>query len=449
MTTSASINDLPPELLSQIFGYLAGPAPSEVLLHEEPSCMLRATYGSREANTGSGNTPIKVTKDLKSVSRVSSQWRTVVIPLLFCNVLWRPQISTLSIFNLQPVPLLQFILKHQLEHYVTTFTLLVDFAEDKVDPTQIPYQIRPADLEWLWDQLFSVIDPLRFTIIAPPTTLAALLNRMLFLDDAWSFNIPYHILSLARSSRGGTASTTGSSSVTAVASCKNTEAPSSPLFTLRRWTSILLNEGSSIRAYQTYEFFLRSPPSVLSALLGIGEYPNNQPLLTPFIVDFNYIAIFPLSSHVNSLFTHLPKIDRLFVQLTPRPENQILKQPQSMRGVDMADLWMERNSTYSQLFAELTQPTPQDSWATLKVFESGDAADKESWDLAMAFLKRSRVENWVAEREGVLVKVDDTGKAEEPRDLVGSLRRIAFNGVAPLPYSSMWMYTNTDGAHET
>ncbi|KAI1842086.1 hypothetical protein JX266_011737 [Neoarthrinium moseri] len=455
--TSACVDGLPPEIVSQIFDHLSTRAPSEVLLHEQPrEDMFLSTSNSSSSHSENGLQRPERSADLKSVSRVSKRWRTLALPSLFRHVLWQPKVTSLSVFDLQPIPLLQFLLSNSLDHYVTTFTLLVDYSETEIYPADFPRQMRTADLEWLWDRLFSVIDPSRFTIIAPPSTLAAFLNRMLFLDDAWSFDIPYHILSLARPGRK--AKTPGCSLVptrglplsaslspelvksdaalteatnakietmrssqpsraNAPAErhrpCKTTDAPTSPLFILRPWTSILLNEGSSIRAYQTYEFFLRQPPSMLSALLGIGEYPNNQPLLPSTITDFNYIAIFPLASHVQTLLSDLPKLDRLFVQLTPRPTNQVLQDQKAMKNIDMADLWMERNTAYSHLFAELTQAEPHNNWASLKVFESGDAADKESWNMALDFLKRSGINNWIAERDGVLVKVDEAGNPEQ------------------------------------
>lgn len=429
-TRRVTIQDLPPEILSGVVAFLDRPAPSEGRLHEQPSeDMLDADVESQH---------------LKAASLVSKTWRSVVLPLLFRNVIWRPRISSLTTFGLRPVPLLQFLLDNRLDHYVTTFTLHVNFEEKEIIATEIHQHIRPADLEWLWDQLFSVIDPLRFTLLAPPTTLAAFLNRMLFLDDAWSFGIPYHILSLARSSRDRTPeqvvevfdsdesqlsalhlhstveAATSSSAAASSSSETRTRPPTAPpcaLFTLRPWTSILLNEGSSARAYQTYEFFLRSPPSMLSALLGFGEFPNDTPLLPSSVTDFNYIAIFPLSSHFQSLLSHLPPLDRLFVQLTPRPGNRILEDREAMKLIEMADLWMERATSISNLFIELTAQSPRENWARLKVFETGDDADKESWSIAATFVAGSRV-NWRSQREGVLVRVDEEGNVEIPRGAV-------------------------------
>ncbi|KAH8671628.1 hypothetical protein BX600DRAFT_434727 [Xylariales sp. PMI_506] len=431
MSDLPPFNRLPLELLAHIFGFLAQPAPSEILLHEEPTGdMLDAKIAStRFVSDDSDNQAASFGTNLKSLSFVSKKWRSAVLPLLFRNVLWKPEISSLSAFNVQPVPLLEFIIKNGLESYVTTFTLLVGYVEQDVDSTRIAEQIRPGHLEWLWDRLFSVVDPLRFTIIAPPTTLAAFLNRMLFLDDAWAFNIPYHILSLARCTRAASKPTDALTDTTSasegilfptnaaasyVASpdplseasatspfatpaspsvsqsgghCStNATAPPSPLFTVRPWTSLLLNEGSSIRAYQTYEFFLRSPPSMLSALLGFGEYPNNRPLLPPSITDFNYIAVFPLASHMSTMCAHLPRVRRLFVQLAPTPSNQVLQDREAMQRIDMADLWMERNTAYTHMFTELTHPHPLQapSWRGLRVFESGDPADETNWDITLS-----------------------------------------------------------------
>ncbi|KAI1488278.1 hypothetical protein F5X96DRAFT_646203 [Biscogniauxia mediterranea] len=397
------MEQIPPELLLHIFEFLDGPAPSEVSLHDQPSDdMLHAES--------------EYSCPLKTVSLVNRTWRTLVLPSLFRHVLWRPKIASLSAFTLNPIPLLRFLEENRLDHSLTSFTLLINFFDHEADAYLVTPKIRPVDLEWLWDQIFSVIDPLRFTIIARPTTLAALLSRMLFLVDAWSFDIPYHILSLARTKRDAPGKVSpneqsktveSSASVSSAAipyAARPRKPPACPLFTIRPWTSLLLNEGSSIKVYRTYEFFLRRPPSILGALLGCEEHPNDTPLIPPSVVDFNYIAIFPLASHFEMLLQNLPKVERLFVQLTPKSGNNILEDEDEMKQIDPGDLWMERNTSYSFLMRELTfMPDPQGNWATLRVFESGDAADKEAWEMAVQVLVSSGIRGWKAEREGVFV----------------------------------------------
>ncbi|KAI8965213.1 hypothetical protein F5Y11DRAFT_21968 [Daldinia sp. FL1419] len=412
---------IPPEIFLHIFELLDGPAPSQVRLRNQPNddmLDIESLYSL----------------PLKTASFVCRAWRFLVLPSLFRHILWKPKMSSLSAFTLNPIPLLRFLEDNRLDRGVATFTMIVDFFDRDANAKQITPEIRSVDLEWLWDQLFSVIDPLRFTIIAPPNTLASFLSCMLFLDDAWSFSIPYHILSLARTTRDSHSKssahteshTPGPTAITQTATAgpstvssaiRYRRPPPCPLFTIRPWTSLLLNEGSSTKVYRTYEFFLRQPPSILGALLGCEEHPNDTSLIPPTIIDFNYIAIFPLSSHFEILLQNLPKLDRLFVQLAPKPENQLLEDKEEMKHIDPADVWMERNTAYSSLMRELTFPTDLTAkprnWPSLQVFESGDAADYEAWDLAVEFVESSEAANWKEERLGVFVREDDEGNCPD------------------------------------
>ncbi|KAI0473210.1 hypothetical protein GGR56DRAFT_605043 [Xylariaceae sp. FL0804] len=432
---------LPAEVLLDIIGHLDGPAPSEATrLRDQP----RGDMLARPA----------AACPLKAASRVSRGWRALVLPTLFRHVLWRPRVEDRvaadaaepppsqqqRLFTVNPVPLLRFLVEARLDRQVATFTLLVDLAaaDESGDsaaaaaPAPAPAHpvnnwlagsrffsswsrdeparharaaeaataaagaptILPADLEWLWDQLFAVVDPLRFTLVAQPATLAAFLSRMLFLDEAWAFDMPYHVLSLARPARGP----------------PPPSPPPCPLFTARPWTSVLLNEGSSLKVYRVYEFFLRRPPSMLGALLGCEEYPNDTCLLPSTVVDFSYIAIFPLFSHFETLAQNLPRLERLYLQLTPGPGNRILEDQEGMRRLDPADLWMECNTCYSHILGKLVpplpgnNPPPSSNWDTLRVFETGDTADHEVWDLAVDLFEQSQTSEWRVEREGLLVR---------------------------------------------
>ncbi|KAH7025758.1 uncharacterized protein B0I36DRAFT_365425 [Microdochium trichocladiopsis] len=362
MACQSPVDLLPPEIVLSIFSWLDATPPSETNLYDQPSAvMLRGSPGS---------------VNLKQASLVSKTWRTMALPMLFEHVAWIPHVSSLSAFTLNPIPLLRFLEEQGLSRFVTTFTLLVDFVDRDAESHDLSPQIRPVDLEWLFDQIFSVLDPLRFTVIAPPTTLAAFMSRMLFLEDAWSFSIPYHVLSLSRPARvrhsdgmihtdissmskksqppapppntsRSAAQPTRTNTRGHLHISRRARPPVCPLFTIRPWTSLLLNEGSSTKVYRTYEFFLRQPPSMLSALLGCGEYPNDQPLVPASVVEFSYIAVFPLSSHFATLVRHLPRVKRLYVQLAPLEGSRaFLDDRREMSQIDPADLWMERDMSY-------------------------------------------------------------------------------------------------------
>lgn len=305
------------------------------------------------------------------------------------------------------------------------------------------------DTNWLWKLIFDVVSPLRFTIIASPRMLASLLARMLFLGDAWSFAQSHHVLSLSRggendarrrwdsnnddappstgerseeeeknSASNHTATTQHPSSSSSSSSSLARPAKRVPceLFTTHPWNSLLLNEGSSTRVYKTYEYFHKRPPSMLGALLGAEEFPNDEALIPPTVSDFNYVGIFPLSSHFGTLVQHLPRVRRLFVQLVPR--NDILRDRKEMEHLDMDDLWAERNRSYESIVPKLFgsggagavgggngggDADPPGNWEYLQEFESGDAVDFDRWELAVDFMAMG-FSDWTMEREGVFVK---------------------------------------------
>lgn len=371
--TTLSIHALPTEMLSHIFSFLDGPAPSDERLHDQPHAhMLKQ--------------PDLSSQNLKNLSLVNKQWRATVLPLLFRNAVWYLDQSDLSLVDLEQssgphsmIPLLSFVRDNNLTPYVKTLTLVVvkstrvrstggagmelnrpgdnEISPDPFGPLNRAGRERDMvfneDTNWLWNLIFDLLDPLRFTIIASPRTLASLLARMLFLGDAWSFYQSHHVLSLSRTQPKvagpdkedevvATQKEAAPSTSLAPASAAQSSSSSSALhparripcslFTIRPWGALLLNEGSSTRVYKTYEYYHRRPPSMLGALLGAEEFPNDEPLIPSTIRDLSYVGIFPLSTHFNTLVQHLPRIDRLFVQLVPR--NDILKDKKEMEHLD-------------------------------------------------------------------------------------------------------------------
>lgn len=371
--TTTSIHALPTEMLSHIFSFLDSPAPSDERLHDQPHAHML-----KEPDLSSQN--------LKNLSLVSKQWRATVLPLLFRNAIWYLDQSDLSLVDLEQssgphsmIPLLSFVRDNNLTSYVKTLTLVVvkstrvrstgaggieinrsgdsETSPDPFGPLNRAGRERDMvfnqDTNWLWNLIFDLLDPLRFTIIASPRTLASLLARMLFLGDAWSFYQSHHVLSLSRSQTkvasadgefevGATHEEEGQSTSHAPASAAQSSLSSSipipakripcDLFTIRPWQALLLNEGSSTRVYKTYEYYHRRPPSMLGALLGAEEFPNDEPLIPSTIRDLSYVGIFPLSTHFNTLVQNLPRVDRLFVQLVPR--NNLLKDKNEMEHLD-------------------------------------------------------------------------------------------------------------------
>ncbi|EFQ31487.1 F-box domain-containing protein [Colletotrichum graminicola M1.001] len=441
-----TINHLPNEILDQIFSHLDRPAPSDSKLHDQPSSfMLQNIFFDR---------------DLKTTSLVCKRWRDAILPTLFRHVVWTFDRFELPLMEetgdpASAIDFLVFLRTNNLTNHVKSLSLFVEDAMGGISNGTSSATLMETgfankasyseDYNWLWRTIFDHVDPIRFTIIASPRVLAQLLSRMLFLGDAWNFSMPQHVLSLSRKDRKMPATrhkstATASSSQSPPPEASHQKRVPCDLFTIRPWQALLLNEGSSTRVYKTYEFYFKRPPSILGALLGSEEFPNDESMVPPSIRDLSYVGIFPLSSHFNTLVQNIPRLDRLFVQLVPR--NDILQDADEMRNVDLVDLWMERNTAYSMLFRELFDPDMDSPWLDLQVFESGDAADKEAWEMAVQFVQFSGVQGWKVESEGVFVRDGGEGVSAilGMSHLPGRLRRMAFNGITVLPVSSVSLY---------
>ncbi|RDL39113.1 uncharacterized protein BP5553_03453 [Venustampulla echinocandica] len=223
---------------------------------------------------------------------------------------------------------------------------------------------------------------------------------------------------------------------------------SSALFDVRPWTTLLLNEGSFIQAYNSHEFWLIQVPSILPDLVGSVE-DGRKPLISPGIRDMEYISLFPMSRHFSHFAMNLPRLDRLYVQIVPR--NDILDRPEKMTMIEAENLWMERNSCYATVVRELFNAPPLGNYKYLQIFESGDAADRDAWLMAgklfpVEYVKRSG-NGWRIAGDGVFVRDSKDLAPERPDDgegenleFQGALIRWAWNGTTTLPISAYPLY---------
>ncbi|EPE27347.1 hypothetical protein GLAREA_03262 [Glarea lozoyensis ATCC 20868] len=470
------IRDLPNELLCHIFDYLDASKPSDFGLDDEP------TFAVTDSNTA----------NLKSISQVTKAWRSLVIPTLFRHarlVVSDPETKR-PLLNDHIAPFLAFATRNSLRKYITSFVLLV---RDKKIAHLTNGEYRLSGFASVWDTIFKVIDPSELLVVAHPASLGPLAACNVYLSDAWNFDCPCHYLRLRRPAMpvGSPAAkaanfvndqadfgredldqmmddlTVDKASpnaagleISLAAGDANvqehdaepwelTRAKSSPLFDIRPWTSFLLNEGSFIRAYATYEFWLRQAPSILSDLVG-AEQAEHKSFISPTISDMSYIGIFPMERHFRSLTDNLPRLDKLFVQLVPR--NDILNQASKMVQVEAEDLWMERNSCYASVVRQLFNSPSRGNYKHLQVFESGDAADRDAWLMAVEYIKRAG-KGWEIASEGVFVRegtkyVD--GENEEASELDNtafqrSLIRWSWAGTRRLPVSAFTMYEQPFG----
>jgi len=259
-TGNPPIELLPNELLSNIFEFLDSPKPSssDSVLHDEPIFEL----------TRSENAP------LKAASCVSKRWRRGTIPLLFKHTQFTIENNPLAEYNTldqRIKPFLDFMLEHELRRIAQSLTIIVQRRlMELIDRLELS-----VGLSNFWHKLFKVVDPQELLIVAPAEALGILTECRIYMADAWSFDSPCHYLRLQGPPKALTSTDSfphGShkpANDNEISCLSETfrinvdgESKEPTIWNIRPWKTLLLNEGSFIRAYATYEFWLRQPPSV-------------------------------------------------------------------------------------------------------------------------------------------------------------------------------------------
>lgn len=282
--------------------------------------------------------------------------------------------------------LLAFLTKTNLASNVETISIS---ADGELDDGAVDYvreemhcQIATATF---WDVLFRYVDPSQVTLLGPPSTLACLLNCSIRMLDSWAFpGMQYQLVTLRRPSpTRGSSSPQQPKRTTGYHRCESVHlrlGPNDParpalasLLYIRPWTALLINEGSYLQAYSTYEYFHKEPPGIV--------YPLAQGFEVPMALEsITYHSVFPfhdyLAAAVNLMSTGI--IRELHVRLTPDPvQDRDWDAPSKVGKADISDCWGEVEQVYSLLFTG-TAPdaTTEDGHLTahsrVTTFSSGD-----------------------------------------------------------------------------
>ena len=130
------------------------------------------------------------------------------------------------------------------------------------------------------------------------------------------------------------------------------------LFSLLPWTHISLNEGSFLKAYGTYEFFERGPPSLVYSIgrtftsrnnwRSWGDKNSPTHSFRSSLRSFTYTGIFPFSNHADFRMM-IPYLEELDVQFAPDPQSGILDDRERTGKAELQDCWQELMSAYNDI----------------------------------------------------------------------------------------------------
>ncbi|KAF2716957.1 hypothetical protein K431DRAFT_234207 [Polychaeton citri CBS 116435] len=459
------LNALPEELLMRITDFLDEIPPSQHSFRQEPS--LRLTTSDRG--------------HLKAVSQVSHKWRRLAIPQLFkCSRLqldipqrpeWNlcptcnpemlaerlcfpaivPPDSTSHQYHidLNAVPLtqaertkplnaltwlprfyhtlddfLRFVRRHDLAAYIQSLVVCSDkMLSEKLD--RFPHRATLRDWRYpasaaFWQHVFSVLNPTRIVIVAPPTDMACLTNCAIDTFGDWAFSdMELHSLELCQDiSTIPITKPHGQPVSYSLLKPNPTSFPGvgpSSILHMRPWTHCSLNEGSFLKAYGTYEYFERGPPSVIYSIKDcLG--PRNNPVDRKYPPDkgiqalrsFTYTGIFPFANHIdfNALFSQLELLD---VQLAPDPQSGILDDKARTGKAELGDCWQELTGAYNDIARSLSFPPEraQRLFPNLKKFVCKDyAIPALKEDLDLVFQTVDRFGLWSYDGDGQFLRTE-------------------------------------------
>ncbi|PKX92224.1 F-box domain protein [Aspergillus novofumigatus IBT 16806] len=300
---TSPFESLPNELIDQILSNLATDPPSWSRF-DQPPCVRIAK---------------SATRDLKNLSRTSSRFLEVTRPRLFAYVCF--DISEGESF-------LQFVQKWNLCRSVTSILARGNIGSDPQD-----------DPSW-WRRILHHLDPLRITLMAPPSFIAATLGTRIMDGHNWAFQISLQELQLERTERQ-----VAPPPVSRVETC-------SGLLAAREWSSLQFNESSSLKAYNHYEYFLFQVPSVFSEWGSLSRsHPERVSLSLSLnkLTAFHYAAVFPFYNHVKLVLDSvklMTSLRSLSVRLAPCLNDKATELEQ--RGsMDPSDPWMELATGYT------------------------------------------------------------------------------------------------------
>lgn len=404
MTT---IESLPPELLSHIFLQLDSPPPVPQKLYDIPADIVNGLQPRDSPE------PLP----LKSSSLVNRRWRELCFPFLFRHLQWRLRLlprepSTAGDGRSRHPPveadLLRFLDRFDADRMLrtvdglTVFTLARDWSSSLFNPPR--HVTRGA--RTLWESVFSRIDPRRVTLVGDPAVMTVILGAGPFVGaDGWIFDLPAQILQVSRSKRDKTI-TARSPPGTSPDDGPHHPVPRD-LFIIRPWTGLLLNEGSFLQTYTTYEYHNYFQPTLLDCL---------PPLVGPSLESFHYISIFPTSNYFcSAVVHHLALAPNVYFQIVPRDRDfSRILDPSRLSHLDVRDPWMECDAICQFIRRALFTENASKLWCRVRRFEMDRGIDSEAWDM---FLDRARARlpgeiRWQSNsRDHVLVR--DTNDAVE------------------------------------
>lgn len=393
----ATIESLPPEILVNILFFLDTDPPFPQLVYEYPEKII--TMDGLYLPIGP-----HVDFSLQSASQVNHKWRQICFPILFRHIKWT--FARYASDNERGGPehqLLHFLRDHECHRMsaivesITIITLKDPWGFEGFDVFDPPDHVLERS-KGIWTSIFSIVDPLRVTFIGDPC-VTAIITSLAPIPGAssWMFELSDQILQLSRPSRSQPHPLPSDSPST------------TDLFALRPWTEFLINEGSFLKNYTTYEYHNNLPPCLLKKIFAA---PATR---LPHLSKFSYISIFPTAAHFDySIIPYFPGVQSLYMQIAPKELDFTQILGKGLLGhLDLKDPWMENHDVAMEVKLALFDKNHHHAskWEAVQRFETNESYNASLYDtvsegISEEFLNDVNYRQWEELRRTVLVRAN-------------------------------------------
>ena len=345
----AVLHDLPLEITEMIVSHLDVDPPSKRNFFHEPRPNLFKPM----------NPP------LKNLSLTCRSFRRLTFDSLFLH---------LKISNHLKIDALLIFLKTHLAAKSQLFRSVLVHDMNCIEAATVPTLLTTIY------KIMDMIKPTDLILALNPDVLAKVLVGQSYSRDSWAFQIPFQMIRLRRSPFEEPAWHSWHST------CRR---KISAILRLYPWAEISYNEGSSVPAYSTYEYYRLRITSwferwQLSAFeMGLGMRTVLSPTqnhLASHLICFDFIAVFPWMSRMTAFLDQLPKLRVLRTQLSPCTWHEADGEGCSVGAAaslgtgraEHRDLWMEFENTYTALAEWMYRRAVTSRLVRLEVLDYGN-----------------------------------------------------------------------------
>ena len=317
--STISLIDLPPEIIGNIVSHLSDD--HDLALNswqEEPSTKIVDLYQ----------------QTYQTLSQTCHYLRRVALRRLFnvATVLFKSRQNCYQTEIQRTLQALEAAKQFSGSDKVSVTNVIVRFLEPEspLDTESLP----EGYIQKVCSRLVYEINPKYLTIIFPsqlfPFFSSSGQREMISPDDSWAFDMPLHVLHM---------------------SCQQpySRSDADSLWD-KPWSTMTLNEGSSLKAYSTYDFHTKQNPSLFLDQRFCKNVVKNMWSVT--VREFEYVAVFPLAIHLKRILTQLKfltNLRALSTRLAPHENSSILLDMAKVRKAQFRDLWSSLEENYASI----------------------------------------------------------------------------------------------------